>query len=160
MTVSAIEVAYRVTCEQVEYAGSVSSKWVNGFLYVVASEYAKEKNQAPFPEDFHTYTTGPVVPATRVFFQGGVVTRKQARLMKRAIPEPDASGDDLLESIYQRVFENLKMLSGDLVMRRVCADGSAWWVTNELEGPIIPWKLIKRDVSYKELLGARKGEEE
>ena len=42
---------------------------VNGFLYVVASEYAKEKNQAPFPEDFHTYTTEPVIPATRLLFQ-------------------------------------------------------------------------------------------
>ena len=160
MTTSAIEVAYRVTCEQAEYAGSVSSKWVNGFLYVVASEYAKEKNQAPFPEDFHTYTTEPVIPATRLLFQQGKVTQKQAQLMKRAIPEPDTSSDDVLESIYQRVFENLKLLSGDLVVLRVCADGSAWWVTNELEGPIIPWKLIKRDVSYKELLGTHKDEEE
>ena len=85
MTISAIEVAYRVTCEQAEYAGSVSSKWVNGFLYVVASEYAKEKNQAPFFEKFHTYTTGPVIPATRLQQGQGPFYERQLRQMPSSL---------------------------------------------------------------------------
>lgn len=152
MKVSAMDVAYRVTCQQAEYAGSVSPQWVNGFLYIVAAEYAKEKNQAPFFEKFHTYTTGPVIPATRLLFRQGKVTRKQARLMKRAIPETGDLDNAALENIYQRVFENLKLLSGSLVMRRLQEDGSTWWVTHETGGPTIPWTLVKRDVLYRGLL--------
>lgn len=123
MKVSAMDVAYRATCQQAEYAGSVSPQWVNGFLLLWPPSTRKKRTR-PLFEKFHTYTTGPVIPATRLLFRQGKVTRKQARLMKRAIPETGDLDNAALENIYQRVFENLKLLSGSLVMRRLQEDGS------------------------------------
>lgn len=72
-----------------------------GFLYVIASEYAKETNKRLFDEDFAVYARGPVIPAVAALFYHGSIGKKQLKHLEKILPGFD-SDDVVLTSIYGR----------------------------------------------------------
>lgn len=76
MSYSSVIVASSAIRDRARSADKATSAWVMGFLYVLASEYAKETNKRLFDEDFAVYTRGPVIPAVAALFRRGSISKK------------------------------------------------------------------------------------
>lgn len=62
MKVSAMDVAYRVTCQQAEYAGSLSPQWVNGFLLLWPPSTRKKRTSPRSLKNFTRIRQGQLYP--------------------------------------------------------------------------------------------------
>ena len=151
MSYSSIVIASSAIRDRARSADKATSAWVAGFLYVLASEYAKETNKRLLDEDFTVYTHGPVIPAVAALFHRGSISKKQAKQLKKAFPV--FGGDDaVLTRIYNQVYDNLKQYTGVTIMGHLRGVGSAWWATDANHRHVIPWQLIQHYTSYSELI--------
>ena len=151
MSYSSVIIASSAIRDRARSADKATSAWVMGFLYVLASEYAKETNKRLFDEDFAVYTRGPVIPAVAALFHHGSIGKKQLKHLEKILPGFD-SDDVVLTRTYERVYDHLKQYTGATIMGQLRAAGSAWWATDANQKHVIPWKLIRHDTSYSELM--------
>ena len=101
MSCSSIVIPHSVIRDRVRDNRKATPAWVMGFLYILASEYAKETNKQLFDEDFTIYTNGPVIPAVTTLFHRGSISKKNLKHLEQVLPV--FNGDDaVLTRIYDR----------------------------------------------------------
>jgi hypothetical protein len=137
--------------DRVRDSKETTPAWVGGFLYIIASKYAKETNKKLFDEDFTVYTRGPVIPAVAALFHRGSISKKQLKHLEQILPMLDVD-DAVLTHIYNRMYNKVKQYTGVTIMGQLRGAGSAWWATDANHKHIIPWKLILHDTSYSQLI--------
>lgn len=151
MSYSSIVIAHSVIRDRVRDNLKATPAWVMGFLYILASEYAKETNKQLFDEDFTIYTHGPVIPAVTTLFHRGSISKKNLKHLEQILPV--FNGDDaVLTRIYDCVYDSVKQYTGVTIMGHLRGTGSAWWATDANHKHVIPWKLIMHDTSYEDLI--------
>ena len=151
MSYSSIVIAHSAIQDRVRDAKEATPAWVGGFLYILASEYAKETNKQLFDEDFTVYTRGPVIPAVVALFHHGSIDKKKMKHLEKIIPM-FTEDDAVLTRIYDLVYDKIKQYTGVTIMEHLRDTGSAWWATDANHKHVIPWKLIRHDTSYEDLI--------